>query len=592
MDASEATTYFRNGGLFPVYKNPGAPPTLDTTNVNNINSELFKWGHTMVAVWSAQLDPNDTTMIDNSPNSFGNTTIHSSTFSELKNYYKFFEGGDTGKGYAINPITNMPYTPNLIKMGDYTRVVSQFWADGPKSETPPGHWFVLLNKVSDHPQFVKKMQGVGNTLSDLEWDVKSYITLGGAMHDAAIAAWGIKGWYDSPRPISAIRKMALYGQSSDSTLPNYHPAGLPLYPNYIEQILVGDPLAGNTNQYVNKIKIKSWLGHSMIADSSTDIAGVGWILAENWMPYQRKTFVTPPFAGYVSGHSTYSRAAAEILTLLTGSKYFPGGLGEYEIPANSGFLVIEKGPTTNVKLQWATYLDASNEASLSRIWGGIHPPFDDMPGRLIGQEIGIQSFNTSKYFFNSSPLPLTLHSYSTTENNCDVVIEWETSNEINVSSFTLLHSIDGKNYDIKIAEIPASISNEVIHHYRITDYTATQKGYYKLIENDIDNKTYQIGVSSIQLDKCFNTTTEDAITIYPNPSKDILNIRILSASEFESASIEIVDLLGRKMTSSSIQTNEKVSTTQLDIHSLPKGNYFVQVTMSNGNNFVRKITKQ
>ena len=49
-----------------------------------------------------------------------------------------------------------------------------------------------------------------------------------------------------------------------------------------------------------------------------------WILAENWMPYQLISFVTPPFAGYVSGHSTYSRSAAEVLTLLTGTPYFPG----------------------------------------------------------------------------------------------------------------------------------------------------------------------------------------------------------------------------------------------------------------------------
>ena len=61
----------------------------------------------------------------------------------------------------------------------------------------------------------------------------------------------------------------------------------------------------------------------------TEYAGVAWILAENWWPYQRPTFVTPPFAGYVSGHSTYSRAAAEVMTLLTGSEFFPAGLGEF-----------------------------------------------------------------------------------------------------------------------------------------------------------------------------------------------------------------------------------------------------------------------
>ena len=121
-------------------------------------------------------------------------------------------------------------------------------------------------------------------------------------------------------------------------------------------------------------------------------------MAENWWPYQRPTFVTPNFAGYISGHSTYSRAAAEVLTLLTGSEYFPGGMGEYTAKKNK-FLVFEEGPTRDIKIQWATYRDASNQCSLSRIWGGIHPPVDDLPGRVIGEKIGIKAFNHGKSFF-------------------------------------------------------------------------------------------------------------------------------------------------------------------------------------------------
>ena len=121
--------------------------------------------------------------------------------------------------------------------------------------------------------------------------------------------------------------------------------------------------------------------------SALDVAGVGWILAENWWPYQRPTFVTPPFAGYVSGHSTFSRAAAQVLAALTGDPFFPGGMSEFSIPANR-FLVFERGPSVDMTLQWATYRDAADRCSLSRIWGGIHPPADDIPGRLIGATIG------------------------------------------------------------------------------------------------------------------------------------------------------------------------------------------------------------
>jgi hypothetical protein len=282
------------------------------------------------------------------------------------------------------------------------RVLAEFWADGPDSETPPGHWFVILNEVNDHPLLKRRIGGVGPELGPLEWDVKAYFTLGGAMHDAAIAAWGVKGWYDYLRPLSAIRAMADRGQSSSTELPSYHVDGLPLIDGYIELVEAGDPLAGDNGEHIGKIKLRAWRGPDFIDDAKVDAASVGWILAENWWPYQRPTFVTPPFAGYVSGHSTYSRAAAEVLTAFTGDVYFPGGIGEFEITANE-YLVFEEGPSENMVLQWATYRDASDQCSLSRIWGGIHPPSDDLPGRIIGEQVGINAFNAaSKYFMPPS----------------------------------------------------------------------------------------------------------------------------------------------------------------------------------------------
>ena len=116
--------------------------------------------------------------------------------NEHRQFYNLFEGGDPSRGHDLNPITQEPYEPQIVPRGDYTRVLAEFWADGPDSESPPGHWFTILNYVSDHNQFEKRYQGVGDILNDLEWDVKAYFTLGGAVHDAAISAWGIKGWYD------------------------------------------------------------------------------------------------------------------------------------------------------------------------------------------------------------------------------------------------------------------------------------------------------------------------------------------------------------------------------------------------------------
>ena len=217
------------------------------------------------------------------------------------------------------------------------------------------------------------------------------------MHDAAISAWGVKGWYDSIRPISAIRHMAELGQSSDSNENNYHPNGLPLMTDMVAIVRSNDALAGRQGQHVGEIKVYAWRGPEYINGELN--AGVGWILAKNWWPYQRASFVTPSFAGYVSGHSTFSRAAAEVLTLITGNEYFPGGIAEF-IAKKDEFLTFEKGPSVDVRLQWATFKDASDQSGLSRIWGGIHPPGDDVPGRRIGIQVGQQAFSLAELYFN------------------------------------------------------------------------------------------------------------------------------------------------------------------------------------------------
>jgi hypothetical protein len=120
----------------------------------------------------------------------------------------------------------------------------------------------------------------------------------------------------------------------------------------------------------------------------------------DWVPYQKPTFVTPAFPGYVSGHSTFSRAAAEVLTSMTGSAYFPGGLGEFDVPMGS--LGVEQGPTTDVVLEWATYYDAADQAGISRIFGGIHIPEDDFGGRQTGSQCGKAAWALAEQYFDGT----------------------------------------------------------------------------------------------------------------------------------------------------------------------------------------------
>jgi hypothetical protein len=396
----DGKVYQRDGQDHWVYHDPGPGflPRLDTVKGSGTSPD-YAWNFALVAAWSALLDPADGVQWDVSPRSTGNVQRYPQNLAELRDFYKLETGRDPGAGHEINPRTGQPYASQMVPRGDFTRVAAQFWSEGPNSETAAGHWFVLLNYISDQPGLVKKINGKGRLLNDLEWDVKAYFVLGGALHDAAIATWGIKRRYNSVRPASALRYLAHLGQSSNARLPSYNRAGIPLLPGRIELIKKGDPLAGSKKENIGKIKLYAWKGPFSVTDPTAQTAGVGWILAENWYPYQSQTFITPPFAGYISEHSAFSHSAAEVLTLLTGDAYFPGGLGEFPVKADSNFLRLEKGPGVDVTLQWATYRDAADQASLSRIWAGTNPPFDDIPGRLVGAKTGTAAFQFARKYF-------------------------------------------------------------------------------------------------------------------------------------------------------------------------------------------------
>ena len=358
---------------------PGPDPQLGDPS----SDADFKETAIAVIRHSGGLDPDDGVTVDIGPGALGGNTL----------------GTNDGDGYDVNPVSGQAYAPNVVRNGDYERVLAEYWADGPKSETPPGHWNTIANEVSDSAGLELRIGGRGPEVDRLEWDVKLYLALNGAVHDAAVAAWGAKGFYDSPRPISMIRYMGGKGQSSDPSGPAYDPDGLPLVPGLVEVVTRASSAVGERHaklaDHVGEIAIRAWSGAP--ADPAEERSGVDWILAVDWVPYQLPTFVSPAFAGYVSGHSTFSRAAAEVLTSLTGTSSFPGGMYEWRVPAGS--LLIEDGPSQDVALQWATYFDAADAAGTSRLYMGIHVSPDDFAGRKIGSQCGKAAWSLAERYF-------------------------------------------------------------------------------------------------------------------------------------------------------------------------------------------------
>ncbi len=142
---------------------------------------------------------------------------------------------------------------------DRQKVIAEYFADGPHSELPPGHWDLFAQFVSarDH--------------HDVDEDAKLFFALTNAIFDAGIVAWDAKRAFDSVRPATAV-PYVFQGQ-----------------------------------------QIKAWGGPGR---------GTVTMDGRFWIPYQLNTFPTPPFPEYISGHSTFSAAGAAVLRLFTGSDTF------------------------------------------------------------------------------------------------------------------------------------------------------------------------------------------------------------------------------------------------------------------------------
>jgi hypothetical protein len=254
---------------------PGPPPMLDGEQHDVVISDIIQ-----LIEASRSLDPGNDQWINISPRVVGNNSL----------------GAQDGSGHPVNPATGQPYPDNMVRAGDWGRVLAEFWADGPLSTTPPGHWNEIANEVSDHPLLKKRIGGTGPIVSNLEWDVKLYFALNAAVHDTAVATWGVKAYYDYGRPITVIREMALRGQSSDENLPNYDPFGLPLVPELVELVTAESSAEGERHahlaDHLGECAVYAWRGHP--ADPSSEHGGAGWVLGINWLPYQQHNFVTPP----------------------------------------------------------------------------------------------------------------------------------------------------------------------------------------------------------------------------------------------------------------------------------------------------------
>jgi hypothetical protein len=154
-----------------------------------------------------------------------------------------------------------------------------------------------------------------------------------------------------------------------------------------------------------------------------------------WRPYQRPATITPPFPEYVSGHSAFSAAAAEVLRRFTGSDAFGDS-----VHIKGGSSNIEPGtvPSRDTILSWDTFTDAAEQAGMSRRYGGIHFKMGDLNGRKLGRAMGAQAFTKA--------LSISMRRPQSFNQLCDsplvTMMLWINSQVVVAAFFLDCHSLD------------------------------------------------------------------------------------------------------------------------------------------------------
>jgi len=224
------------------------------------------------------------------------------------------------------------------------KAIAEFWEAGKNTAKPPGIWNWITRNVC-----------LSNGYNE-ETIMKCFFGLNSCLMNSFIIAWDIKRMFEGERPITYLRR-ELDGQI-----------------------------------------FKGWRGI---------YEGFGSIDTtqpyEEFLPYQNPLTPTPPFPGFISGHSTCSSSAGTFLEYFTGSlklskqmkcliendlnvKYGNmNPLGVFRFDKNKIQYENPDKLSSDIILQWPTWQDAVQEAGMSRLYGGIHVITDHLGGVEIGK---------------------------------------------------------------------------------------------------------------------------------------------------------------------------------------------------------------
>jgi hypothetical protein len=191
-------------------------------------------------------------------------------------------------------------------------------------------------------------------------------------------------------------------------------------------------------------------------------------------------------------------------------------------------------------------------------------------------------------FWSNEALPVELTAFTARPvKNIAIRLDWTTASEMNNVRFDIERSTDGVKFE-KIGEVAGNGNSRTVRNYLYED-ESVKPGviyYYRLKQIDLDGKYTHSRIVQAKISSGEKLTISEFM---PNPASSLTSV-IISSVEAMSVNISIYTLDGSKVKDMNFDIEQGDANLQLEVGSLAKGTYMVQLQTKLGTQ-IRKLVK-
>ena len=206
---------------------------------------------------------------------------------------------------------------------------------------------------------------------------------------------------------------------------------------------------------------------------------------------------------------------------------------------------------------------------------------------LLACRLNVNSFSDAAIpIDNDLPFPVEMLPLVATPNKTEILLTWQTLSEKNNKGFHIYRSEDGTQYQ-KIGWKDGMINSNIPVSYQFSDKDVKPHiiYYYRLHQEDLDGRfSYSNIAEAMIVDEL-----QYAISIYPNPTDNIVNLNYFSDIQSKMF-VKLYDMNGKLLYEQTVNMEIGKGSLQLDLSHLAMATYNLEVSI-NGKVETFKIVK-